>query len=397
MNAICPVILAGGQGTRLWPLSTPERPKQFLRLPGMPSLFQQAIQRVTGKHFLPPVIVCQKIHEHLITQELIESGTTPTAILLEDKPRNTAIAIALASTWINQHLPQDTQCLILPADQLLDPIEELQKAALKAVQAYPEHLNLFGLKPQEPSSQFGYIKTNINGTVVGFEEKPDQHRAIQLIEEHNAYWNSGCFLARNNQLQHWFKELQPAIFTKAHKSLLQASANNQTIIPGAAPLTNLPNLPFDKAIVEFGPSNSIPLHHTLLNCTWRDMGSWQAWHELALAQEPSTITKRRWGHHKVLTEQPGYKLKQLTLAAGASISYQKHQHRSEHWVIMEGVAEVRLENEIKHLEQNEEITIRPTQWHQLINLGANELTVIETQVGSYLEEDDIIRAEEDSS
>lgn len=391
MQPICPIILAGGQGTRLWPLSTPERPKQFLRLPGKPSLFQQAIQRVTGKHFLPPVIVCQQTHEHLITQELLESGTTPTAILLEDKPRNTAVAIALASAWISQNLPQDSQCLILPADQLLEPIGELQKAALQAVQQTPEHLNLFGIEPQEPSSQFGYIKTNTDGTVIGFEEKPDQVRATQLIKQHNAYWNSGCFLARNSQLQKWFKALQPEICTQAHKSLFGASVNKQTIIPTTEALTNLPNLPFDKAIVEFGPTNSLPLQHTQLNCIWRDMGSWQAWHELALAQEPSDITKRRWGHYKILTEQPGYKVKQLTLSAGASISYQKHQHRSEHWVIMEGIAQVRLEHQTKLLQQGEEITINPQQWHQLVNAGTEQLTVIETQVGDYLEEDDIIR------
>lgn len=205
MSSICPIILAGGQGTRLWPLSTPERPKQFLRLPGQPSLFQQTLLRVKGPEFLPPIIVCNKKHEALVQQELLEAGSHTTAIILEPESKNTAVAIALACTWINEHIHQQVQCLILPADQLLEPANKLIDVVRTAIDKAPNSLNLFGLTPQSPSSQFGYIKTNNNGEVTGFEEKPDKERAKQLLQQTNTYWNSGWFLAKNSNLQRWLR------------------------------------------------------------------------------------------------------------------------------------------------------------------------------------------------
>lgn len=366
MPTICPVILAGGQGTRLWPLSTPERPKQFLPLPGLPSLFQQTLQRIKHADFMPPIVVCLAQHQHLIEQELQRANITATAILTEAKPRNTAPAIALASNWIAEQLPAGIFALILPADQYLEPTNKLHQAILSATRQAPDNLNLFGLSPSLPSSQFGYIKTNGQHTVTGFEEKPTPERAEQLINEHHAYWNSGIFLANNIQLQSWLQQYQD----------------------------NLDNQPFDKAIVEKiseqGPSQDLPLHLTPLHCQWQDMGSWQAWYDLAQAKHyPST--QRRWGNYAILLEEPGHKVKLLTLAPGKFISLQKHQHRSEHWVIMAGEAEVTLGQHKHQLAPRHEITVPAGEWHQLTNIGTEELKVIETQVGDYLEEDDIIR------
>lgn len=392
MPNIRPIILAGGQGTRLWPLSTPERPKQFLRLPGQPSLFQQALQRVQGAAFEAPIIVCQANHLKHIRKELNETSVEAEVVLLETKPRNTATAIALASAWINKYKSEAEHCLIIPADQLITPIQQFQQAILQAATTSPESLNLFGLTPKSTSSQFGYIKTNSQGDVIGFEEKPSAERAEQLITQLNAYWNSGIFLMKSFNLHSWLQHWQPKLHQSTKLALDLATTNEHYITPDDQPLASLPSMPFDKAIIENGPNSGMPIHHTPLPCDWSDMGSWQAWHELALAQRSTSTTNRHWGYYRVLTEQPGYKVKQLTLRPGSSISYQKHQHRSEHWAIINGTAQVKLENGIQVIHAGEEITISPNQWHQLINTAKEELIVIETQVGDYLEEDDIIRS-----
>lgn len=184
---------------------------------------------------------------------------------------------------------------------------------------------------------------------------------------------------------------QPDIHQQTTHAIKDAESKAGLITPEARALNNLPLLPFDKAIVEHGPNTTMPVHHTPLDCIWRDMGNWQAWHELALDQELSPSTNRHWGSYKILAEQQGFKVKLLTLSAKASISYQKHKHRTEHWVIMSGTAEVRLGDTKRSLQIGDEVTVNPNQWHQLINTGDAELTVIETQIGDYLEEDDIIR------
>ena len=404
MPNICPVILAGGHGTRLWPLSTAERPKQFLPLPENRSLFQHSLERITAREFLPPVIVCHEQHQSIVTEQLKTSKVEPAVVILEPEAKNTAAAIALACHWIGANLPHDTISLVLPADQLLEPVAALQDAIDTTTQKANQNLCLFGLHPTEPSHLFGYIKTNRDKekkegeereirVVTGFEEKPNTQRAQELINNDNAYWNSGIFMAKNANMLKWFQQWQPQMLKQCSQSIRQGNQEAPYLHPCQHSLQDMPNLPFDKAVVEHGPTTNMPITVTPLECKWRDMGSWQAWYEHSKAQRDSvSITTRRWGNYQVLLQQPGYKVKLLTLNSGAFISLQKHQHRSEHWVIINGQAEVQLDKTKHTLQPTQEITVPAGQWHQLTNIGTSKLKVIETQIGDYLEEDDIERS-----
>ena len=384
---ICPVILAGGTGHRLWPLSTPEFPKQFLELFNQPSLLAQVLQRIDNQHFLPPVIICNQQHAELVSNTLVTQHIEHATILEEPESQNTAPAIALACSWAQQHLSTDTTLLILPADQTINPVENWQQAIVKALpEAQKGQLCLFGIEPAEPSPQFGYVLTNENHPqkISHFVEKPTTEKAKELIDTKRAYWNSGMFMAKLSQIEKW-------IYIK-HK--------------------NLANQPFDKAVVEpLCKAAPNPLHLTPLNCHWQDLGSWKAIYEVAVKSNLPT-SQRHWGHYTILHQRPGCKLKLLHINPGASISLQRHQHRTEHWVIMEGIAEVLLGEDLHHLDrfniaakkrqasdviQNQElsgsnfITIPSGHIHKLTNHGAYPLRLLETQTGSYLEEDDIER------
>ena len=384
---ICPVILAGGTGNRLWPLSTPEFPKQFLELFNQPSLLAQVLQRINNQHFLPPVIVCNQQHSELVSNTLVIQHIEHATILEEPKSQNTALAIALACSWAHKHLSTDTTLLILPADQTIDPVQNWQQAIVKTLpEAQKGQLCLFGIEPAEPSPQLGYILTNENHPqqISHFVEKPTTEKAKELMNTKRAYWNSGMFMAKLSAIEKW-------IYIK-HK--------------------NLANQPFDKAVVEpLCKTDPNSLHITPLDCHWQDLGTWETIYDASAKSNLPTF-QRHWGHYTILHQRPGCKLKLLHINPGASISLQRHEHRTEHWVVIGGIAEVLLGEDLHLLERfniaakkrqtaeivqievqsdSNHITVPSGFIHKLTNHGTSPLRLLETQTGSYLEEDDIER------
>jgi mannose-1-phosphate guanylyltransferase len=198
---IVPVILAGGQGTRLWPLSRTDRPKQFLPLLGPQSLFQKALERVSDPSFYAPaIVITNSDYRFIVAEQSLEAGATLYAILLEPVARNTAAAIAAAAAYAGDHFGGDAVLHILPSDHDISVDDGYRLAVAQAAEAARAgQLVTFGIVPTHPETGFGYIKAR---TTVGagicpverFVEKPDAERASQMLSEGGYYWNSGMFM-----------------------------------------------------------------------------------------------------------------------------------------------------------------------------------------------------------
>ncbi|MFY9260268.1 MAG: mannose-1-phosphate guanylyltransferase/mannose-6-phosphate isomerase [Gallionella sp.] len=457
------VILAGGTGSRLWPLSRQDLPKQFLALDGEYSLLQTTINR------LAPLIAADNVL--IVTQETHAKGEAyhalrPYQSLYEPVGRNTAPAIALAAAYLMQK-GEDPMMVVLPADHIIKDEARFRTHLLTAMEAAQNgQLVTFGIQPTRPDTGFGYIKTMGESDaevqpVERFTEKPDLATAEQFLREGNYYWNSGMFVWRASVILAEIQQHLPAVY-----QIIQAIVNDSKI-----------NGNFQQAVEShFALSPSISIDYgvleksanvSLIPCDigWNDVGSWQAVHEIspkdehgntlqgnviALGCQNSLIrsekrlvaaigvenlcivetadailiakndqtqrvrevvdtlhqrgatehvyhakVNRPWGSYTVLEEDPeGFKLKRIEVAAGARLSLQSHQHRSEHWVVVSGVATVTNGDEVITVYKNQSTYIPIGTKHRLENRGTEPLHIVEIQVGSYVGEDDIQRYED---
>ena len=281
---ILPVILAGGSGDRLWPLSRKSCPKQFLALLGHEkSLFQETIKRLpSSDSFLPPLIVCHEDYRFLVAEQLRQINVKPSTIILESSANNTAPAIALAAKWSIEH-HKDAQLLILPADHLISDLSQFyQSIATAESLATQQYLVTFGIRPTRPETGYGYIKyTNqIQDTkafnVEKFTEKPDLKTAEQFIAKQNYLWNSGMFLINAKVYLTELKAFQPTIFKHVQSALNSTQQDLDFIRPDAAHYNNCPKLSIDYAIMEKTQKAAV----VPFEAKWSDIGSWQAiWEE----------------------------------------------------------------------------------------------------------------------
>ena len=456
------VILAGGSGTRLWPLSRLQLPKQFLKLHGDKSLLEATVDR------LEPTITRDNV--------LVVTGTAhaqgeaynslqPYQTLLEPVGRNTAPAIALSAAWLQHQTQSDPVIVVLPADHIIKKTEQFQQALQQAIDAAEEgKLVTFGIQPTRPDTGFGYIQVeqesaeDIVQNVVCFTEKPDQTTAQQYLQEGDHLWNSGMFVWRAStilqEVEHHLPEVHE-IITKI-KDGWKEGTDTQAVVDQLFP--EMPNISIDYGVLE--KSDNV----VLVPCEigWSDVGSWDAVHEIAQhdpadnalegrviakdcknslihsnqrlvaavgvedlcvieTQDAILVTKRGesqrvrevvdmlkqdenaqehlfhctinrpWGCYTVLEERPSYKMKRITVSPGASLSLQRHQHRSEHWVVVSGTATVTLNDQVQTVSKNQSTYIPIGMKHRLKNKGKIPLEIIEVQVGEYLEEDDIER------
>lgn len=459
---ITPVILAGGIGTRLWPLSRQAMPKQFLPLlDNTHSLLQSTLARVSGDQFAKPILVCNEQHRFIAAEQ--STIANPQALLLEPQGKNTAPAIALAAHYA---LQQDIEgpMLVMPADHHIENFAELTLQLNDAVKlAEQGMLVTFSITPTKAHTGFGYIKqgSKISGSncfeVAEFKEKPNLATAQKYLAEGGYSWNSGMFLftprAYLNELERFAPKIAHSV-----KAASQFSHDLGFTRPNIEPLKSCPSDSIDYAILE--RSNNVAVMPVALK--WSDVGSFSALagltkqdahgnnenqnhiaqnsinnfvisehdHSIAtlgvsdlaiihthdatlvadknkldglplllkqLAQSQSDklnhhqVVYRPWGNYRTLVEGSGFKVKKITVNSGAKLSTQRHQHRAEHWVVVSGIADVRIDEQLLTLKHDQSCYIAAKQIHSLANNQQAPLIVIEVQTGAVLDESDIER------
>jgi mannose-1-phosphate guanylyltransferase/mannose-6-phosphate isomerase len=285
---IVPVILAGGSGQRLWPLSRTAYPKQFLTLLGdKHSLFQATIQRLpTDPNFVKPLIICHEDYRFIIAEQLRQIAVEPSAIILEPSANNTAPAIALAAEWVLRHFAdQNCVLLVLPADHYIADVAALQQSIHAAVAATTHgYLVTFGIPITKPETGYGYIKIGVpldfdeqnNGNginkVAQFIEKPDLNSAQQFMHDASYVWNSGMFMFAASNYLHELQQLQPDIVSAARDAITHATPDLDFVRPRADCYANCPAISIDYAVMEHTQYAAV----LRLQSAWSDIGSWQA-------------------------------------------------------------------------------------------------------------------------
>ena len=449
------IILCGGSGTRLWPISRTLLPKQFVKLFNNKSLFQETVLRNQAS-CNTQYVVSNASQQFLASDQLSELELVNNKFLLEPVGRNTAPAIALACLTLN---PEDI-VFVTPSDHLITKQEAYEKVIAEAKDfAMKGNLVTFGIKPDYPETGFGYIEANGND-VVQFREKPDQKTAEDYIAKGNYYWNSGMFCFQAGVFLEELKKFNPEMYD-ACEAALKDDKTDSLISIEKEDMLAIPKDSIDYAVME----KSDKVKVVPADIGWSDLGSFDAlYNELPkdesgnteadelisvdsknnlvltserkvalvdvenmivvdtpdallitprgssqkvkqvvnrLEEENSKLhhenvtTFRPWGSYTVLQDRDRYKVKRIVVKPGKRISLQKHYHRSEHWVVVEGTAVVTVDDEQKIVRPNESTYIPIGSVHRLENPGKVDLAIIEAQVGEYTGEDDIVRIEDD--
>jgi len=460
-----PVIMCGGSGTRLWPLSRQSLPKQFLPLLGPRSLLQEAALRVAGVADVAPlVVVCNNEHRFLVADQLLELGVQTAPILLEPAGRNTAPAVALAAFQALQHDPQ-ALLLVLPSDHVIQDGEAFRTCVEEARPLAKEgFLVTFGIVPTSAETGYGYIEQGqpLPGgfAVARFVEKPDQERAQAFLESKRFLWNSGMFLLPAQRFLDELKQHAPQVFEAVQAAHEGASSDLDFCRPEVEAFLSSPSVSVDYAVMEHTQRAAV----VPASIGWSDVGSYTAlWQVepkdasgnavrgevvlqdargnyvhsekqlvallgvdelvvvvtadaiLVASKERSQDVKavveelkaqgraehethrkvyRPWGWYEGVERGERFQVKQLMVKPGQKSSMQVHHHRSEHWIIVRGTAEVTLGDQKKLLTEDQSIYIPLGIPHRIHNPGRIPLHFVEVQSGSYLEEDDILRLDD---
>jgi mannose-1-phosphate guanylyltransferase/mannose-6-phosphate isomerase len=292
-NGIVPVILSGGAGSRLWPYSTEDTPKQFLSFTGSKSLFQLALERVRGRaEFGPPLIVGNMRHADLCQRELADD--LEARLILEPCARNTAAAIAMAASVARSLHGDEVLMLVMPSDHViedLDAFHEAVRAGEPAARA--GRLVTFGIRPSSPDTGYGYIRTGESlpklhgvGEVIRFVEKPDLSTAQKMVTDGQHLWNAGIFLFRVGTFLDELMIHAPEIARAAGRAIESAEQSGNCILADPAALEECPSESVDYAVME----HSSRLAVVAMSPGWSDLGSWDALAELLEARPHGPIT-----------------------------------------------------------------------------------------------------------
>lgn len=279
---IVPVILAGGSGSRLWPLSRKHYPKQLLKLFGDTTMLQQTLLRLEGVPNLgDPIVVCNEEHRFMVAEQLQEIGQSRASILLEPVARNTAPALALAAVKARTLVDNPT-LLVLAADHMIQGVEAFQMAIAEAVKAAEsDKLVTFGIQPTRPETGYGYIKTRREGLgshpVERFVEKPDLATAEQYLAEGGYYWNSGMFVFLAKTFLSELERCSPDVLSAAERAYDRASIDLDFVRIDREAFAEAPDISIDYAVME----KSRAVVCVPLNAGWSDVGCWQSFWELS--------------------------------------------------------------------------------------------------------------------
>ena len=466
-----PVIISGGSGSRLWPVSRQLAPKPFIKLSDGLSLLQNTFIRASNLSNVNAVLTVtnEKVHFRMQDEyQQINQNNLPCDFILEPYGRNTAPAIAAACLFIEKNYSSDETILILPADHLISDFEAFKTAVDNAEEiAQSGYIATFGINPEYPETGYGYIEANAKEAIAKgyaikrFVEKPNLERAREYLESKNYLWNSGMFCGRVDVFLAEFKTYADRLLKATNNCLNHSkidTLNNSKIVHLNRELFLQPeSISIDYALFEKSKKTAV------LPCSigWSDIGSWlsiaqtlpkdkdnnaiigeSVLHntkdcliystdriiagvdikDLIIVDTPDAVlvadknhaqnvkiiferlkkmehqtfelhqtAYRPWGTYTVLEEGPFYKIKRLELKPHAALSLQKHHHRTEHWVVVDGIATVTKDDEKFELKANQSTYIEVEMKHRLENNTDENLVIIEVQCGKYLGEDDIVR------
>ena len=463
---LIPIILCGGSGTRLWPLSRDTFPKQFTNLRGSTSPLQETIKRCgLIKGISPPVLVCGEEHRFLVAEQLRSMGVDSYTVLLEPVAKNTAPALAYAANYILKQ--ENANLLVLPSDHFIGNDDSFFEAVEKAI-SYSENqfLVTFGIEPVRAETAYGYIrkgkvKEDAVRLVEEFVEKPKKDIAQKYLDSGSYLWNSGIFVFQASSYLNELSRKRPDTNQKILDLMSTLEEERDFVRVNKASYETIDSESIDYAVMESAEKAIV----ISLDANWSDLGSWDAMHAASLndpsnnsvsgdvflkdtqnsliradsrlvvalgldnlvvvetpdavmvanmleAQNIKTLVSelkqigraeasihqkvyRPWGYYENLKEGPLYKVKRILVRSGESLSLQLHNHRSEHWVVVKGVARVTIEENVFELKENQSCFIPEKTRHRLQNKKQIDLEIIEVQTGSYLEEDDILRFDDE--
>jgi mannose-1-phosphate guanylyltransferase / mannose-6-phosphate isomerase len=281
MQQITPIILCGGSGSRLWPLSRKSYPKQFVPLVGDKTLFQNSCKRLTGPQFKNPIIVTNSDYRFIVTEQLLEIGIDPGAILIEPEGRNTAPAILAAALFEYQENP-DAVLVVAPSDHVINDVSAFQLAIKEAYKiALDGQLVTFGIKPTHPETGFGYLELSKISTtkavpLKNFVEKPNFINAEKMFQSGKFLWNSGIFLFQAKDIIEAFKKYSPSDLDAVNSSLANSINDIGFCRLNHTDWIKTENISIDYAIMEKSENLSV----VPFSAGWSDLGGWDAvWRE----------------------------------------------------------------------------------------------------------------------
>lgn len=447
------IILAGGGGTRLFPLSRDCYPKQFLHVIDNKSLLAQTIERFLGLvEAKDIIIVTNERYIFHVQAELKTINAQEAHIITEPMGKNTAPAIALAQSYCQDVLECDNDEILFvsPSDHLIKPIDAFQDLIKNAQDVAKDNIITLGIKPTKPEIGYGYIEAEKNNNlakkVISFKEKPDLVTAQEYISSGNYYWNGGMFMFSIATMQAELIKYMPAIIDITQNGY-------QYIVDNFA---DMPDISIDYAVAEKSKKMMmIPME----NIYWNDIGSFDAIAEV-LSDKDKNVFKgdilaenctdtmiigdnrliagidlenlmiidtpdallvakkgesqkvknivnklkqnkrkeakenvtmyRSWGKYTLLTESKGYRVRKIEMDPGASLTMQMHYHRSEHWTVISGTGKTIINDRESIFTENQSTYIPMGVKHKLSNPGKIPLIIIEVQSGKYINEDDIV-------
>ncbi len=279
---LVPVLLSGGVGSRLWPVSREHHPKQLLPLASERSMLQDTLSRTRGLEMAPPVVVCNEAHRFMVAEQLRQIDSAPDALILEPVGRNTAPAVALAALHLQATHPEAVM-LVLPADHLVQQTEAFAEAVTRALPlAQGGRLMTFGVVPTRPETGYGYIRCGeelSNGVfdLERFVEKPDAETASAYLQSGDYLWNSGMFLLRVDSYLSELERYAPAMLDACRQAVAGATTDLDFMRPDPEAFAHCPSDSIDYAVMEHTDLGGV----VSLDCGWSDIGAWSALWEVA--------------------------------------------------------------------------------------------------------------------
>jgi len=463
---IVPVILSGGSGSRLWPMSRELYPKQLQPLVGERTMLQDTALRVADPgRFRAPLVVCNEAHRFVVAEQLRAAGVEPADILLEPEARNTAAAVAVAAARALED-GDPALILVLAADQLIREVEGFLAAVDAAADAARAgRLVSLGVRPTEPHTGYGWIRVGADlgggaSVVDRFVEKPKRDAAEAMLADGRHLWNGGIFVFDARQYLEELERHEPRIAAASRAAVAAARRDADFLRLDRAAFADQPSVAVDVAVMERTDRAAV----VPMSCTWSDVGNWGALYDVGdhdadgnvvlgdaalhdvrrsyvrsdglltavvgledvvvvatddavlvadrrRVQDVKAVVERLkadgrpeasahsrvyrpWGYYQTLHGGDRFQVKRLTVHPGRQLSLQRHFHRAEHWVVVNGTALVTRGEEKILLGENESVYLPLGAVHRLANPGKVPLNLIEVQVGPYLGEDDIVRYDE---